>query len=169
MEYQLEVLTQTPAVMDALLRGKSSVWLNSRKTEKSFSAVDVVGHLILADLTDWLPRIRTILEHQDKKPFDPFDRFAFQPIIAGKPLEALLDEFAVLRRRSLETLQNLAISEQQMDLPGLHPDLGPVTLRNLIATWVVHDLGHIAQVVKAMASECRDAVGPWRAYLTILD
>jgi len=165
----IEVLAQTPSVIDALLRGKSTEWLNCRKTPESFSPRDVIGHLMHGELTDWIPRVRIILDQQDNKTFDPFDRFGFQHMIAGKPLEQLLDEFAELRRHSLQSLRDLSIGERQLELHGMHPELGPVTLGNLLATWVVHDLGHIAQIVKIMSSEYRDAVGPWRAYLTILD
>ena len=165
----MEVLSQTPGVLDALLRHKSAAWLNCRKSPDAFSALDVIGHLMHAELIDWIPRVRTILEHGDTKPFDPFDRFAFQPLIAGKSVDELLDEFADLRRQSLETLRGLNISEPQLALVGKHPELGAVTLRNLLATWVVHDLGHLTQIQKTMANEYRDAVGPWRAYLTILD
>jgi hypothetical protein len=113
--------------------------------------------------------VRIILEHRDTLAFEPFDRFAFQDLIAGKTVEELLDEFAELRRRSLRALEELGVGEEQFALPGRHPEFGSVTLGNLLATWVVHDLGHIAQVVKTMASEYRDAVGPWRASTTILD
>jgi hypothetical protein len=165
----IEVLTQTPAVLSALLRGKSAAWLNARKTPESFSPIDVLGHLMHGELTDWIPRVRIILEQGDTRAFEPFDRFAFQPLIAGKTVDELLDEFAVLRQQSLQALRELGVGEEQLALPGLHPELGPVTMGNHLANWVVHDLGHIAQVVKAMASEYRDAVGPWRAYTTILD
>jgi DinB superfamily len=169
MDQALEVWTQTPAVMSALLKGKSAAWLNARKTPESFSPIDVLGHLMHAEMTDWIPRVRIILEHQDTQAFEPFDRFAFQLLISGKSVEELLDQFAGLRRQSLQTLRDLGIGEKQLDLPGKHPELGSVTLRNLLATWALHDLGHIAQVVKTMANEYRDAVGPWRAYLAILD
>jgi hypothetical protein len=122
-----------------------------------------------AENTDWIPRIQIILDHQDTKAFDPFNRFAFQPLIADKSVEELLDEFAALRRQSLQTLRDLSLQDHQLTLPGLHPELGPVTLGNLLATWVVHDLGHISQILKTMASEYRGAVGPWRPYLTFLD
>ncbi|HEY1161163.1 MAG TPA: DinB family protein [Terracidiphilus sp.] len=173
MQFQLdegiEVLAQTPGVMSALLRGKSAVWLNSRKTPESFSPLDVLGHLMHGEMTDWIPRVRMILEYGDAHAFEPFDRFGFRDSIAGKSVEELLDEFAELRRQSLQTLRDLGVGEEQFDLHGMHPELGPLTLSNLLATWVVHDLGHIAQVVKTMASEYRDAVGPWRASTTILD
>jgi hypothetical protein len=165
----IEVLEQTPAVLDALLRNKSTVWLNCRKSPEAFSAVDVMGHLIHGEMTDWIPRARMILEEREKRTFEPFDRFAFQAIIAGKSISELLEEFAKSRRQSIESLRVLDLGEGDLNLPGLHPDLGPVTLSNLLATWVVHDLGHIAQIVKTMAGEYREAVGPWRKYTTILD
>jgi hypothetical protein len=168
LDQSIEVLAHTPSVLDALLRGKSSAWLNCRKSPEAFSPVDVVGHLMLADETDWLPRVRMILAGHTHTPFEPFDRFDFQRLIAGKSIESLLNDFATLRSQSLQTLTSLQITEEQLDLPGTHPELGPVTLRNLLATWVVHDLGHIQQIVKTMSNEYREAVGPWRAYLSIL-
>jgi hypothetical protein len=168
LDQGLEVLTQTPSVLNALLRDKSEAWLNARKTPDSFNAIDVLGHLMHGELTDWIPRIRLILEHGNTRPFEPFDRFGFRELIAGKSVNELLDEFAELRRQSLEALANLSIGNDQPGLPGKHPELGPVTLGNLLATWVVHDLGHISQVVKIMAGEYREAVGPWRVYTTIL-
>jgi hypothetical protein len=172
MQFQLdqaiEVLAHTPSVLDALLRGKSPDWLHCRKSPDAFSPVDVIGHLILADTTDWLPRVQMILEGQRQSPFPPFDRFAFQPFITGKSIDTLLEEFASLRSQSLQTLTSLNITNVQLDLPGTHPELGPVTLRNLLATWVVHDLNHIQQIVKTMSNEYREAVGPWQAYLSIL-
>lgn len=169
LDQGLEVLSQTPSVLSALLRGKSDVWLNARKTPESFNSLDVLGHLMHAELTDWIPRVRMILEQGDTQAFKPFDRFGFRELIAGKGVSELLDEFAELRRQSLHSLTKLGVGEEQFALPGKHPELGSVTLGNLLATWVVHDLGHISQVVKIMACEYRDAVGPWRAYTTILD
>jgi hypothetical protein len=169
VDQAIEVLTQTPDVISALLRGKSAEWLNARKTPESFSPLDVLGHLMHGEMTDWIPRVRIILEHQESKPFESFDRFGFQPTIAGKSADELLDEFAKLRRQSLESLRELVVGEAPLDLRGMHPELGRVTLRNLLASWVLHDLSHIAQVVKTMAGEYRDAVGPWRTYLSILD
>jgi len=168
LDQSIEVLASTPSVLDALLRGKSSAWLNCRKSPEAFSPIDVVGHLMLADETDWLPRVRMILAGHTHTPFEPFDRFDFQRLIAGKSIESLLNDFATLRSQSLQTLTSLQITEEQLDLPGTHPEFGPVTLRNLLATWVVHDLGHIQQIVKTMSNEYREAVGPWHAYLSIL-
>ena len=172
MQFELkqatEVLSETPAVLNALLRGKSAAWLQARKSAESFSALDVLGHLMLADRTDWIPRMQMILREQGPGTFEPFDRFAFQPLLAGKSVGILLDEFAVLRRESVKTLEDLKLDERQLELRGVHPEFGAVTLRNLLATWVVHDLGHIAQIVKTMANEYGDTVGAWRGYLTIL-
>ena len=168
LDQSIEVLSHTPAVLDALLRGKSAEWLHCRKSPEAFSPVDVLGHLMLADTTDWLPRAHMILDGQANTPFAPFDRFDFQRLIAGKSVESLLDEFAHLRRQNLQTLTSLNVTEEQLDLPGTHPEFGHVTLRNLLATWVVHDLGHIQQIVKTMSNEYREAVGPWEAYLSIL-
>jgi DinB superfamily len=167
LDQSIEVLAATPSVLDALLRGKSEAWLHCRKSPEAFSPIDVLGHLMLADQTDWLPRARTILEG-GHTPFSPFDRFAFQPLIANKSIETLLDEFATLRTQTLQTLTALHLTEAQLDLPGTHPEFGPVTLRNLLATWAVHDLNHIQQIVKTMSNEYREAVGPWQAYLSIL-
>jgi hypothetical protein len=173
MQFQLdqatEVLAQTPAVLSALLRGKSAAWLNARKTPEAFSAIDVLGHLIYGEMTDWIPRVRIVLEGRDARPFEPFDRFGFTQLIAGKSVDALLDEFAELRREGLKALRDLGVGAEHLDLPGLHPELGRVSLRNLLAAWVVHDLAHIEQVVKTMACEYTDAVGPWRAFVSILD
>jgi hypothetical protein len=164
----VQILEQTPAVLDALLRGKSQAWLNCRLDPASFSPIDVLGHLIFAEMTDWIPRARIILEHQDSRAFDPFDRRGFGPLIEGKQVEELLGQFAGLRSASLETLQAFALNGEKLDLPGLHPELGGVTLRQLIATWVVHDLGHIAQLMRIMASQYRDEIGPWRAFVSIV-
>ena len=169
LDQAIEVLAQTPAVLSALLRDKSAAWLNARKTPDSFSAFEVLGHLIHGEKTDWIPRVRIILEHGDTQPFEPFDRFGFHTSIAGKTIDELLDEFAKLRHESLETLHSFNLTEEKRALSGKHPEFGAVTLGNLLATWVVHDLGHIAQIVKTMAGEYRDAVGPWRAYTSILD
>ena len=168
LDQGIEVLTQTPAVLTALLQGKSAVWLNARQTPESFTPLDVLGHLIHGEITDWIPRVRLILEHRDTQPFEPFDRFGFQAWIAGKTVDELLNEFAAQRRQSLDALRELGVTEEQLTLPGLHPEFGRVALSNHLAAWVVHDLGHIAQIVKTMADEYRDAVGPWFAYTTIL-
>jgi hypothetical protein len=169
LEQAVEMLGGTPGVLDALLRGKSAAWLNARKTPDAFSPVDVLGHLIYAEKTDWIPRVRMILEHGESRTFEPFDRFGFHELIAGKDVGELLDLFAESRRECLQALSDLGVSAAQVELYGVHPEQGRVTMRELLAAWAVHDLGHIAQIVKTMAGEYREAVGSWRAYLSILE
>ena len=168
LEEALEVLTTTPAVLSALLKGKSQVWLEARKSPEAFSAIDVLGHLIFAEMTDWIPRVRLILEHGEAQAFEPFDRFGFGALLAGKSVDELLEEFATQRQVGLETLRAMRLTDDQLALKGRHPEFGTVALSELLAAWVVHDLGHIDQIVKTMAREYRDAVGPWYAYTTIL-
>lgn len=168
IEEAIEALQRTPAVLDALLRGQESEALSCRARPDAFSPIDVIGHLIFGELTDWIPRARIILECRDSLPFDPFDRRGFSDLIAGKPVEALLDRFRELRERNIAELRGFALDEAALALPGLHPELGPVSMGNLIATWVVHDLGHIAQIVRTLASQYRESVGPWREYLSIV-
>jgi hypothetical protein len=174
MEFQLdqatEVLQRTPAVLDALLRGKSEAWLNCRIGPGTFSPVDVLGHLISGEMTDWMPRAEIILKCGEGRAFDPFDRFGFAPLLHGRSVDELLTQFAELRAKSLAALEALRLDDRALDLTGMHPDpaLGRVTMKNLLATWVVHDLGHIAQIMRIMSSEYREEVGPWRQYLTII-
>ena len=131
--------------------------------------MDVLGHLIYGEQVDWIPRIRIILEHGEARPFDPFDRVGFEHLIAGKTIEELLNTFAVLRQESLQELSALKLEPAMLSRTGTHPALGQVTLGQLLAAWVVHDLGHLAQIERVMARQYRDAVGPWREYLPILD
>jgi hypothetical protein len=164
----LEILRATPDVLRAMLAGKSAAWLAARTTPEAFTPADVLGHLIHAEQTDWIPRVRIILEHGPARTFDPFDRFDFQSIISAKSIDQLLEEFAESRRKSLTELHSFSLNEDQFALEGRHPEFGAVTLGNLLATWCVHDLAHTAQVAKTLASAYRDAVGPWLAYTSIL-
>jgi hypothetical protein len=172
MEFRLDdavvSLATTPATMDTLLRGRRDAWLDCRKGEGTFSARDIVGHLIFGEMTDWIPRARQILEGRGAEPFEPFDRFGHRTLVAGRPMGELLDQFAALRRENLAALEGFGLQPKHLEMPGTHPELGPVTLRQLLATWVVHDLGHIAQLMRVLSSEYRDEVGPWRQFLTIL-
>jgi hypothetical protein len=168
MNEGLEILSTTPTVLSAMLAGKSAGWLSARTTHEAFNPGDVIGHLIHAEHTDWIPRARIILECGDARTFDPFDRFDFQSLIEGKSIDELLREFADARRQSLDALRSFNLGEEQFALLGRHPEFGPVTLGNLLATWCVHDLAHTAQVARTMASAYRDAVGPWLAYTSIL-
>src|SRR5712671_2553382 len=162
------VLTRTPATLDALLRGLPNVWVHCNEGKATWSALDIVGHLICGERNDWTPRARVILENGEARPFDPFDRFAQSRESQNKSLEQLLDDFARLRRENLAALQALNLQPENLSRRGRHPALGVVTLQQLLATWAVHDLTHVHQLSRVMAHQYRDAVGPWSAYLGVL-
>jgi hypothetical protein len=168
-EDAIAVLERTPAALRGLLAGLPERWLLADEGPGTFSPRDVVGHLIHGEETDWIPRMRIILEHGESVAFTPFDRFAFRTASVGHTTDALLDRFAQLRTASLRELRALALDEAALARTGTHPGLGRVTLRQLYAAWVVHDLGHVKQVARVMARQYTAAVGPWREYLTILD
>jgi hypothetical protein len=165
----IAVLERTPATLRAMLGGLPEAWLLASEGPDTFTPRDVVGHLIHGEETDWVPRMRIILEHGESVPFTPFDRFAFRTASVGHSTDALLDRFADLRRESLRAVQEARLDPAALARTGRHPALGRVTLAQLLAAWVVHDLGHLKQVARAMARQYREAVGPWREYLTILD
>jgi hypothetical protein len=165
----LEVLERTPSVFRALLGGVSKAWTSPNEGPETFSAFDNVGHLVHLERTDWIPRARIILARGADRTFAPVDRFAQFRESQGKTMAELLDEFARLRAENLQTLRGWNLGERELALQGEHPALGTVTLRQLLATWTAHDLGHLAQTMRVMARQYRDAVGPWRAYLPILD
>jgi hypothetical protein len=162
------VLTRTPATLDALLRGLPNIWVRCNEGKDTWSAFDIVGHLIFAERADWMPRARIILENGEARAFDPFDRFAQFKESQDKPLEQLLDDFARLRRENLAALRALNLQPEDLTRRGTHPSLGAVTLSELLATWAVHDLNHVHQLSRVMAHQYRDAVGPWSAYLGVL-
>jgi hypothetical protein len=168
MEEGLPILTRTPAVLDALLRRLPDGWIGAHEGGDTWSPFDVVGHLIHGERTDWLPRIRIVLEHGDARPFETFDRLAQFAESKGRTMDELLDEFAALRRDNLRQLAALRLTTADLDRPGLHPQLGGVRMRNLLATWVAHDLDHIVQISRVLAGQYSDEVGPWRAYLRII-
>lgn len=168
MDEAVAVLERTPATLDALLRGLPDGWVAAHEGGQTWSPYDVVGHLIHGERADWLPRVRTILQHGETRAFDRFDRLAQFAEARGRPLGELLDEFAALRRDNLRELAALGLSEPDLDRRGRHPELGTVTLRQLLATWVAHDLDHVVQVSRVMAQQYSDEVGPWRAYLRII-
>ena len=165
----IAVLERTPAAFHALLAGLPGAWTTPNDGPDTFSAFDNVGHLVHGERTDWIPRARIILEHGRARPFDPYDRFAQVHESRGKSVRALLDELARLRAQNLETLRGWQLTDRELALEGEHPALGRVTLAQLLAAWVVHDLGHLAQTARVMAKQYRDEVGPWRAYLPIVD
>src|SRR5450432_6763 len=165
LDEAIELLERTPRVLDAMLRGLSPVWLSARIDSGTFSPIDVLGHFIFGEMTDWIPRARIILDCQNSRAFDPFDRRGFGSLIENKSVGDLLDRFADLRARNIEQLHSFALDDSKLDLPGVNPELGSVTMRQLLATWVVHDLNHINQLLRIFANQYRDEVGPWRAYL----
>jgi len=156
----LQLLADTPEVLRAWLGATSPGWHDCRERPDSWSPRDVVAHLIHGEKTDWLPRVQSILEHGDELPFAPFDR-AGHATDANRPLEDLLDEFAARRAHNLEELQELKLSPADLDRPGRHPELGTVSLRNLLAAWTAHDLDHLAQIARVMATRWRASLGPW--------
>lgn len=168
VERSVEILQRTPAVLRAWLDGLSDFWTHRNYGPATFSPFDVVGHLIHADRTNWLPRLRHLLAHGETQPFAPFDRYAMYEASQGQSLADLLHTFAALRARSLADLRSLHLTPESLTRRGRHPDLGPVTLGHLIAARAVHDLNHLSQIAKAMAYQHREAVGPWREYLSIL-
>ena len=172
MEFQLaqarEILERTPAILRALLRDLPDEWLLANEGPDTWSPFDVVGHLIHGEETDWIPRARIILEQGEQGTFEQFDRFAMFEKSKGKTLKELLVEFEQLRRVSLDELDEMNLTPELLAKRGRHPELGVVTLGQLLSTWVVHDLGHIQQIVRVMAKQYNDQVGPWSAYLSIL-
>ena len=173
MEYKLdqalEILEQTPGTLRSFLAQLSNTWVFADEGEGSWNAFDIVGHLIHGEKTDWIPRLKIILSDDENKTFQPFDRFAQMQVSEGKSLHELLDEFSELRQRNLDYIRSLSLTESELKRGGTHPDLGAVTLKELLACWVTHDLGHIAQIARVMAKQYKHEVGPWIAYIPILN
>ena len=168
LENSIALLARTPATLNALLRDLPAAWTECNEGEKTWSAYDIVGHLIHGEKTDWIPRAKIILQYGETRAFDPFDRLAQFRDSAGKSLPRLLDEFAVLRMQNLVELKALRLGPQELARRGKHPALGTVTLSELMAAWVGHDLTHIHQLSRVMAHQYREATGPWSAYLGVL-
>jgi hypothetical protein len=164
----ISLLTRTPATLDAFLRDLPESWTSRNEGEKTWSAFDVVGHLIHGEGTDWMPRARMIMQFGESRAFEPFDRWGQERESRGKSLDQLLDEFARLRSENMHELRALNLDQKQLSLRGIHPALGVTTLSQLLATWAVHDLTHLHQISRIMAHQYRDAVGPWSAYLGVL-
>ena len=162
------ILARTPATLAEFLSGLPDIWVRRDEGNDTWSAFDVLGHLIVGERTDWMPRIRILLENGEARAFDPFDRFAQFNESAGNSMEQLLTKFANLRRENLVALHALNLQSEDLAKRGRHPALGVVTLSELIAAWVVHDLTHVHQISRVMAHQYRDAVGPWSAYLGVL-
>lgn len=172
MKYSLqrsyEILDRTPAVLQALLAGLPDDWVIPNEGPETFSPYDVAGHLIHGEKTDWVVRAKMILEFGNTKTFERYDRFAQYVESKGKSLQQLLDEFASLRKKNMIWFKALNLTEDDLDKKGMHPVLGEVTLRNLLATWVAHDLTHIAQVTRVMAKQYKEEMGPWPEFFRIL-
>ena len=162
------VLQRTPSVLDAMVRDLPDAWSHAHEGGATWSPFDVVGHLIHGERTDWIPRLRIILEQGDARPFDTFDRLAQFEASRGKTLASLLDEFAAARGESLQALTAMSLGDADLDRRGRHPQLGAVTARQLLATWVAHDLDHLMQVCRVLATQYADEVGAWRAFLRII-
>jgi len=168
LESAIDVLRRTPTALRALLAEVAEPWARGTEGDDTFSPFDVVGHLIDGEETDWIPRARIILARGADPRFEPYDRFRHRGRNVDRSLESLLTEFAELRDANLRLLRSWRLGEAELDLPGNHPSLGQVTLRQLLASWVAHDLGHIAQVARVMAKQYRDQVGPWVPFLPVL-
>jgi uncharacterized damage-inducible protein DinB len=164
----IEILRRTPKVLCVWLEGLSDGWIRTNEGPETWSPFDVLGHLVHGERTDWIPRAQHILAGKGDEPFQPFDRFAQFHESEGKGLDELLDEFEEVRGESLETLEGLQLGEAELELTGTHPEFGSVTLRQLLATWVTHDLAHLAQIARVMARQQQEAVGPWEKYLSVL-
>ena len=173
MEFDLTlgtaILERTPRALRAMLEGLPAEWTDATEGPETWSPYVIVGHLIHGERTDWIPRAQIILAQGNERRFTPYDRFAQFRESEGKSLANLLDELEQLRGGNVATLKSWKLTDAQMELEGEHPAFGRVTMRQLLATWVAHDLGHIAQVARVMAKQYRDAVGPWREYLPVMD
>jgi hypothetical protein len=168
LDRAVEVLSRTSPTLQNLLRDVSDDWTRPNEGADTFSAFDVVGHLIDGEETDWMVRARIILSKAPRPEFQPYDRFRHRKLNIGRPLSSLLDEFAILRAENLTLLRSWELGQAELDLPGIHPKFGRVTLRELLSAWVVHDLGHVAQVARVMAKQYKAAVGPWVEFLPVL-
>lgn len=168
LERAAQVLARTPATLRALLSDVSEDWTRGTEGPDTFSPFDVVGHLVDGEETDWIPRAKIILAGGPNPAFEPYDRFRHRARNVGRTLESLLEEFGTLRAVNLELLASWRLTEPQLDLPGVHPMFGKVTLRQLLAGWVVHDLGHVAQIARVMAKQYKEEVGPWVDFMPVL-
>ena len=168
LKKSLEILERTPLVLKAMLGGLSDDWIKNNEGPDTWSPYDIIGHLIHGEKTDWVPRMEIILSQKSDSAFEPFDRFAQFAASEGKSLDRLLDEFATLRKQNLERLHSHNLTQGHLMLKGKHPAFGPVTMAQLLSTWVVHDLNHISQISRVMAKQYKVEVGPWVEYLGIL-
>jgi len=165
----IEVLERTPQTLGYFLSGLSSGWLQCNEGEGTWNAVEVIGHLVEAEKDNWLPRLEFILQKGKTKAFPTFDRFSHLSKVTNLSIEQVLEEFKDIRSKNLEKLKQIMVSESNLEVPGFHPAFGEVKVRELLSTWVVHDLTHISQIVRLMAERYREDVGPWKEYLGVLN
>jgi hypothetical protein len=168
IEQAIQVLERTPSVVEALLQGLDDDWVMQNEGGETWSAFDIIGHYIQGEKADWIPRMQIILGNGDKH-FKPFDRFAQFDDSKGKTLDQLLGEFDVLRKENLAVLKGISFTDEMFDRKGIHPKFGEVTLRQLLSTWVVHDLTHIHQLSRVLAKQYHQEVGPWYEFLGVLN
>jgi hypothetical protein len=168
LKKSIDILSRTPYVLETLLDGINEEWIQTNEGEDTWNPFDIVGHLIHGDRTDWITRIEIILSDNPNKKFDSFDRFAQFEESKGKNLKQLLEEFKVLRKENIAVLKSKNINSQDLAKKGIHPAFGEVTLKQLLATWTTHDLGHLGQIARVMAKQYTQEVGPWKQYLPIL-
>ncbi len=165
----IEILESTPKVIESFLKGLSDEWISQNEGGESWSPFDILGHLVHGEKTDWINRTEIILKYGKEKTFKPFDRLAQFDDSKGKSLSELLDEFKTLRKRNIKRLTEMNIQESDLNKEGIHPHFGKVTLKELLSTWVVHDLGHIRQIARVMAKQYKDEIGPWKEYLPVVN
>jgi len=165
----IEILERTPVVLEGMLKDLSDEWVMNNEGKNTWSPFDVVGHLIHGEKTDWIPRMEIILSDKSNKKFVPFDRFAQLRDSKGKKLAQLLKEFKALRSKNLKILKSKKLTKKDLNKTGIHPEFGKVTLEELLATWVTHDLTHLGQIVRVMAKQYKKATGPWSEYLPLLN
>jgi hypothetical protein len=168
LDEAMTILARTPRTLDAMLRGLPDAWAVAHEGGDTWSPFEVMGHLVHGERTDWLTRVRIILAEGESRPFTPFDRLAQFAAFEVRTLESLLDEFSRLRGDSLQALSAMELTSNDFDRTGRHPAFGRVTLRQLLATWVAHDLDHVVQIARTLARQYSDEVGPWRAYLGVI-
>lgn len=169
LEKNIAILERTPDLVTLWLSGLPEFWTNQNDGGESWSAYDIIGHFIHGEKTDWIPRMKIILSSANNKTFEPFDRFAQFENSKGKSLDDLLDEFRKLRRENIETLKATELTPDILARKGIHPEFGEVTLSQLLSTWVVHDLAHLAQIAKVMAKQHKNAIGPWKDYISLVN
>ena len=169
LEQSIKLLQRTPQTYKALFYNLGADWATINEGPNTWCAIDIVGHLIHGENTDWIPRAKIILDDQiENKTFEPYDRFAQENLYQGRTIESLLDEFEQLRMKNIEALKSWNLDETQLIKTGIHPDLGEVTLKQLIATWTIHDMSHLNQLSRVMVKHYKEDVGPWLAYSRIM-